>query len=669
MAVGVALSAWWTILYEIVVATDLPTQPVVLGWLVTAPLVAVPLARAHVERASGRAAVGGSDVVSDAKPRSEHVGTPRLLVAATVVGAAVTAGLLATSTGAVFEVGVVVGVVTSALVMAWLRVRSRTAQPQIPAGVVPAEPRPVGGRSALAGHADLIAGIVASGLAVGSMFVLRTSSDDVYYVNVSAWISEHGHVPLRDTLFGPQTLPSTYGGGFPIQSIEALSGALAGLLGLRAGAVVYLLVAPLCAFASIWVVWQLARAWSRHAALPTFGYAVGFVISGTGGAYRSYSIDGVWQGKSMAVAILMPLIWLYATRLARTRDRHWILMLALAGVAFVGLTSTASLLGLMIASAIALAAVLSRNGALLVGALALAVPPMAGGLAVLVLPGRVGGRSAIAQAPWAALHTAYGARPVLAAVTIAAVLLGPLVVKRTRAALLIWCSTVASLTVLMPGALTLLNAATQSGPVDWRLLLSTPVPVLLGLLAASATTWARRAAARSAVPQLAAGVVAVSIVATFGLAGTPLWASTPKLSTRPAWKVDPEAFTNVRALLATDPSRTGPMLLPPAEMGVLAVYTTRWFAVVPRELYLAGLDEPAQAAADRRTVLQLVAPHPGSITAVDVGDALHRLHVGTVCLRSSADAAARVVRMVGYSTFRPVGTLQCASWPGTTPSA
>lgn len=669
MAVGVALVAWWTVLYETVVATDLPTTPVVIGWLVTAPLVAAPLARAVVCRASGTAEVGGSDLVSGGKPRSEHIGAPKLLVAATVVGAAATAGLLATSAGGVFQAGVAVGVVTSALVMAWLRIRSRTARPQIPAGVVPAEPTPIGGRSAFARHSDLIVGIVACGLAVGSMFVLRISSDDVYYVNVSAWIGEHGHVPLRDTMFGPQILPSTYGGGFPIQSIEALIGAFAGLVGIRAGTVVYLLVAPLCAFASIWVLWQLALAWSRHSPLPAFGYSVAFVISGTGGAYRSYSIDGVWQGKSMAVAILMPLIWLYATRLARTRDPHWILMLALAGVAFVGLTSTGPLLGLMIASAIALAAVLSRNGALLVGAVALAVPPLMGGLAVLVLPGRVGGTEATAPAPWAALHAAYGAPPVLAGLTVAGVMLGPLFVRTTRGGRLIWCSAVLSLTVLMPGVLTLLNAATRSGPVDWRLLLSTPVPTVLGLFAASAARLARRAAARSAVQRLVAGVVAAGIVATFGLAGTPLWASTPKLSTRPAWKVDPVALTNVRALLATDPSRSGPMLLPPPEMGVLAVYTTRWFAVVPRELYLAGLDEPAQVTSDRRTLLRLVSPRPGSLTAADVGGALHRLDVTTVCLDASTGTAARAIRMVGYATFRPVGTLRCATWPGTTPAA
>jgi len=668
---GVALFAWWTLLYEVVVAIDLQTSPVVVAWLITAPLVVIPVARAHIRRATERAEA--AVCTERQRPRMtppDRVGHPKLLMAATVACAATSAVLLATTTGRLFEAGCVIGFLAMAVVMVNLRVRARAR----PGRAVKADSSPGIDRQASGRRAphDLIAVVVASALAAGSMFVLRTSADDVYYVNLSAWAADHGHVPLRDTMFGPQVLPSTYGGGFPIQSIEALIGALARLLGMRAGSVTYFIVTPLCGFASIWVLWQLARMWSRRKPLQTFGYSVAFVVIGTGGAYRSYSIDGVWQGKSIAVAILLPLIWLYATHLARTRDRHWILMLLLAGVAFVGLTSTAPLLGLMLGSAIAFAAVLLRNRALLVGALALVIPTIVGGLAIAILSRRLGGVAPMAPAPWSALHVAYGARPALAMLTIAAVMLAPLLVRGIQAAVLIWCSGVLSLAVLVPGVLTLLNATTRSGPVDWRLLLSPPAPTLIGLCAAAAAAWtyrlARRAfAGRVPAARVVAAATAVSLVATFALADIPVWALTVRIAPRPSWKVDPGALANVEAILATDPSRSGPLLLPAAEMGVLAMYTTRWFAVVPRASYLTGLDEAAGATADRRTLLQLVAARPGKLSAADVGAALRRLAVTTVCLDANAATAARVVRTAGYSTFRPIGTLQCSTWLSAPP--
>jgi len=653
----VAVFAWWTLLYEIVVAFDLPTRPVVVVWLVTAPLVAIPLMRANV-RATQRAERTSATVPTH--PRKlpvEHGRQRKLPVVAALACATASAALLATTTGNLFDVGCAIGLIAMAIIHR--QIRSRVDCP--PAGSGDSKPGPRLQLSTRRRPRDLIAALVAAGLAVVSMFLLRTSPDDVYYVNLSAWIAEHDHVPLRDTMFGPQLLPSTYGGGFPIRSIEAFSGALAGLLHVRAGTVSYLVIAPLCGFVSVWVLWQLARAWSRRRPLPVFTYSVLFVIGGTGGAYRSYSIDGVWQGKTMALAILMPLIWLYGTQLMRTRDRHWTLLLLLAGVTFVGLTSTAPLLGLVLAAAIALAATLTRSARVLGGGVALAVPVVVGGLAVALLSLRVGGTVPTAPTPWSALRVAYGPQPAELVLTLVALMLGALVVQDAQVALLIWCGTAVSLAVLLPGVLTFVNAATRSGPIDWRLLLGPSAPTLIGLGAAAVvTSTTRQFATRPRAARLVAAATAVSVVAAFAIVGTPVTASPRRFASRPTWKVDPAALADVRAILATDPSTAGPLLLPPADMSVLAMYTTHWFAVVPRGIYVSGLDEPTGATADRLALLNFVAGR-GGVSSQAVGAALRRLHVTMVCLQPQAAAAARVVRMTGYSQFVPVGSLLCST--------
>ena len=480
---ALAAFAWWTLLYEVMLAEGWPTTPVMVGWLVTAPFVAVPIARWNIEHA--RRAEDENWRVP-LRPISRPERKTMLLVAVAVVVCAV---LMGTTTHALFRVGWGIGIIGLLAVGHALR---RGAAPASPAGDVRADVAPNVPPSMRRTWDDVVAVVVSCGVAIASLFVVRTSSDDVYYVNLSTWIAEHGHIPLRDTMYGDQTYPSSYGGGFPLSSIEAQLGALARLFDVRAGTIAYLVVAPLCTFASMWVLWQLALLWSRRGPMPAFLFSVVFVLAGAGGGYRSYSTVRIWQGKVMAFAIVIPLIWIFATRLARTRDRHWAVLLSLAGVAFVGLTSTAALLGLTLACAIALAAVILMNRSLLWGVLALAVPALVSGTTVAVLSRSVGGATPTAPTAWAAVRAAYGAHPTMAIVTIAAVMVAPLLVRGTAAATLIWCSGVASLAVLTPGVLSFLNAVTGSGPVEWRLLLSPPAPTLIGLCAATGVAAATR---------------------------------------------------------------------------------------------------------------------------------------------------------------------------------
>lgn len=154
--------------------------------------------------------------------------------------------------------------------------------------------------------------------------------------------------------------------------------------------------------------------------------------------------------------------------------------------------------------------------------------------------------------------------------------------------------------------------------------------------------------------------VAVVVVCAFAVVGSPPWAASISLQPRPSWKVSVSALEDVRALVAANPSTAGPVLLPAAEMRVLAIYTTRWYAVVPRAFDLAGLVEPASTTTARLTLLQLVSMTQPNPSAAEVELALKTLNVTTVCLRPGDGAARRIVRATGYPAFEPIAGMRCS---------
>jgi len=674
MAAAVAAFAWWTILREVVLVTGSSTTPFVIAWLVTSPLIMVPVARWNRRSSASPDLPPASPDLPPASPdlpraSPEPPGTscggwvpPSRTTSLGIllcVGAA--AALLSTTGVLTFSLGWVLGLAALGLIGREIRLRTRAtgAGAEAPAIVAVTGSATGTGLSRRLHLQDGTAAIVSVGVAVMSLFERRGAGDDAYYVNLSTWTAEHGHIPLRDTMYGPEVYPSTYGGGYPLTSVETLFGALARLVHLQAGTMTYLIAAPICTFAFVWVLWQLATVCMRRQALPTFLFSVAFILVGSGGTWRSYP-SRIWEGKAIAVTVLVPLIWIFAIRLARTRDRHWTVLLFLAGISFVGLTSSASLLGLVLAGIIVVAGVLTRDPALRWGGVALAVAPAVSGV-VIALAGSVGGAHPATPTLWGSLRGAYGADPLIDAITIAALLLSPLVLRRS-AALLVWTAGLASLAVFTPGVLALVNALTRSGPVEWRLLLAPPIPTLIGACAATAVAVVSGAFGGGRVARYGTAAVAVAAVATVALAGTPLWGA--GTWQRPTWDVDPAQLANVRALMASGPSTAGPVLMPPGEMLVLAIATTQVFAVVPRAYDLPGLQEPPAETTARRLLLSLVSQGHKELPTADVQSALRLLHVQTVCLRPSAHKDRQTVQSLGFSAWRPIGALVCSTRTG-----
>ena len=233
---------------------------------------------------------------------------------------------------------------------------------------------------------------VMAGTGVLTAFVHLADTDDPYYLNRSVWVAERGNASLVDTMFSPEVFNSPYGGGVPIASIESLYGVIAHLTGTLAGTINYLVAAPLAACLAVLAMWRLARRWAPRRAFLVFAGAVAFLMLSGDSMLGNFWVVRIWQGKVIAVAMLMPFLWAYLVDAheARTRSRslgrdraalrrgHRLLR-ADAHRGGVGARDPGRGAGLAVAL---------RSSALAWGGLAVSIGPFVSGAAVVALVGR-----------------------------------------------------------------------------------------------------------------------------------------------------------------------------------------------------------------------------------------------------------------------------------------
>jgi hypothetical protein len=272
--------------------------------------------------------------------------------------------------------------------------------------------------------ADLLAAAVCVGLAVLASALHGSSGDDVYYVNRATWVAQHGTPTLRDTVFSAGELPTVYGGGLPLASVEAWQGAVAHVLGVQAPAFVFVWTVPVLAAGAGWATWRLVRTWAPRRAGLVLLLATAFTLFSAGTVVGRYHIGAIWEGKVAAVAVVIPLAWHHLTMLAiRPRRAHLLVLLAL-GTSFVGLTSSAALMAPVMAAAALLAAVLLRSGACAAGAGCFALAPLLAGVASAVGPG-VGGVAPTALPAGQVFVYLFGADTAMVALGVVGTVLGP----------------------------------------------------------------------------------------------------------------------------------------------------------------------------------------------------------------------------------------------------
>lgn len=623
--------AIWTLFYQVALATRMSVWTPAFVWLILAVVLLMGGAYRSV-RASRRASVPQPE-----GPSTASVDPPNrtlLLVVLGVLGLVVLAPSLGVAP-------VAAGAILLLLTGVWLRTRRDVVSEPVP---------PTGG------SADLVALGVSVGFSVLGAYLLKPDADDTHFVNRSAWVAERGVPALRDTLYGPEVLPSSYSGGFPMASIETLLGALAHLARVEAGTMVYLLALPVLAFLSAWATWRLVRAWAPRHALLAFLVAVVFILMSGDSTVGSYSLGRLWQGKALAFAFLTPLAWVYLSLLAERRRRETLLLLAACGISFVGLASTATLQVPMIAGPALLVALFLRDRLVALGAVLLVAAPVVSGVAVvLAAPFSVAGEAPVPIPVETAFGYMNGVASAMVAVSILGLVAGPLMVRRISAPF-VAAAVVAALAMVLPGMFGLANAVTGAGPVLWRMLLGVPTWVLVGLLVT-----VRAPHAGALVGRVVGGLVAAALALVALLAGTPQWSPDlgARLTSHPTWKVDQRALEDVRALDRVRASR-GTWLLPPLQMEVLPIQQTEHFPVVPRGFYLPGPevrpgDQLARSLLYQTVSVNGTAPLPA---LEETRHALDQLDVGLMCaMVEDAQLRARLVELSGRT--RRFAGLEC----------
>ena len=510
-----------------------------------------------------------------------------------------------------------------------------------------------------------VAAAITLGLAVFTMFVRNPNSDDIYYVNRAVWVAQHGTFPMRDTIFSPGVFPSTYGP--PVASIEGLLGSLAHLFGFGGATFGYLVAAPVFVTLAAWSLWRLVRAWAPRRLLLVFVVAILVSLWCATGTVGDFSYARIWQGKVLGICMVVPLAWVYLTRLARTTrraDQAWLMLLLLGlGVAFVGMSTTGVILApVMVGATLLAAVVLGRGGIRLAGgALLFAVGPVVTGVLVLLYTPQVRDIWQKTKPPGEAFVRVVGEDPWLVALLVVGLLVGPVLVRSREGRALAAAATLAVFAMLTHGVFGLVDAFTGAGPIDYRLLLISPVPALVGLLAAAPLPAALPALVRWPVVSAAAA----GLVALVTLTGTPVWSGSvgAGLTTHPTWKSHLFTLPDVRKVAAMHPG-PGPVLLPRGAMATMALLTTRTFAVVPRRFYLHGLPPEAGEVIARKVLLRVVHPTRKGLPPLRrVERALPAVHVSLACDYSDHVGAVSLLEQAGYVSPFSVGNLTCLRPP------
>jgi hypothetical protein len=487
-----------------------------------------------------------------------------------------------------------------------------------------------------------------AGLAVLSLFLVRSDADDTQYVRLSTWIAERGELPLRDFLFSDQAFPAIFYP--PLSSFEALAGVVARGTGVSAPGVVYLVVPPVASALAVLATWRLLRAWRVRMVGLALSTALVFLLMAAQDhrTLGNFFVGRMWQGKVVFLTVLVPLLFVLLLDYARRPARHRLLLLGAAGAAAVGLTSTgAFLVPLLAAGCLAPLALRARREAF-VGLAAVAAYPVG----ALVVTAAVGSRRAGAQALDLAAgdlaHFVLGSG-LFSFIAVCAVLLGPLVLGSRRGALMATGVVLVAFVVFAPGLPRLVWEVTGVGQVLWRVAWIVPVAALVGALATGLSARLRPRGLATAAPLLLCSVLVAS--------GAPVWED-GIVASKPSWKRFPTDLSEARRILAeTEP---GAVVLAPSPLtGTLVILSSDVTTVAPRRFYAEALEDVPESHGEERLLLQAAIEGRPPPDAAELARALRVVGVDLACAYESEPAALEALGAVGYEPAFAAGRVTC----------
>ncbi|WP_233196680.1 DUF6077 domain-containing protein [Verrucosispora sp. ts21] len=570
---------------------------------------------------------------------AQRWGTVLTLLVGTV--AAITAGLAGTPAGAGISwwvpgsAGLVAAV--GAVLLTWQTWR---ATPPTPTDV----PAPKAWQSV---YALLIAGLAA----VASLYLARSTPDDIYYVGRSVWVAERDIVPLNDFLFSENVLPAMASQP-PVASIEVFAGALARFFGIPAASATWYLLLPVLAVLAVLALWRLVQRWAPRRPVLAFTVAVTFLalVCGPDAALGTFHLPRLYQGKGMFVSAVVPLMWLYLTRWFDDRSKRNLVLIVALSITAIGLTTTAAIILPMLVGGAALMMLLVGRwkSALIAGVAALAYPVGAVVITQLLI-GTSANEAAADVNFYDAAHTYRRTFEIGIVGVIGGLALwcGPLLARRRTPALLAAGGALTLSVLLVPGVLEWLSAVTGISVVLWRVPWLLAVPALIGLLC---TVWLPT---RLRVVRAVVGVVlAAAMVTSFAVYAVPMWdeRSGVLVHEEPTWKIRPQRQAIAQFIIDLD-RPDGLVLAPASIMRTIPVMSSAPRVVLPRDFFLVEYDINSQFSQDRLLLTKFAngGPRVERPERDDVIAALQRLDVGTICFYSQNRYALRTGERAGYT--------------------
>ncbi|MBA2444491.1 MAG: hypothetical protein H0V49_04075 [Nocardioidaceae bacterium] len=624
--VTVVVLATWTVVYHVCLLLRLDVR-----WAVGLEVLALAgwgglSWRAYHRRAGSSQARELVEVAPDRTTRAEATTTDLVLIVTTVASGMAAAGLTAVngSWGAVAALWLI----AAAAGTVWAVLRLTRAGAADPPGH---EVEAVGPRRLT----DTVVALAwATALAVLSMFTLWPNPDDLYYVNLSQWVVDHGTFPLRDTIFSDLVFPMS--SWPPMASYDALMGTLARLVGVHAASVVYLFVPPVATFLSVLALWRLLRAWRVKAVGVALSVGLVFLLFDGGPGYAAPGnlfLIRLWQGKVILLCLLLPLLLVYALRYVERPTRVHAWWLFAGGAAAVGLTTSAMFLVPLVALAGAAPLILRQPGRALLGFAAMGVYPLAAGAVTVAVGGHSAdmfeSRGPVRFDPAWFGHEIFRDGP-LALIAVFAVLMGALLIPHPSARVTTGLLTFVTGVTFVPGVTHLSFDLVGLGPTLWRVSWVASIAALIGVLAARMATYRTRRSLQAAGP--------LALVLALVLFGLPIWSERNNVSLKqpPHWQRGPESI--VSAQQAIDAASPGDVILAPEELAItIDVLTTRVKTVAPRDYFMDYLrDEPGFHYAERLTLIEFTDRRIAGADEAEVARALTLLDVDLVCLPNQA---------------------------------
>lgn len=629
--------AAWTLLYDVGLAAHLGTTVLLVMWaLCIAAIIAVLV--------PFRAATVSQPAPEPVRlPKPPHVARRALAVVGVVLGIAAGIAVWLHRSGLPWVWTPLLGLASAVAAGAWL-LTGDTKRAHTPA---PDE-------ASLTG--SVLAACMASAAAIFSLYIVRPTPDDVYYVSRSVWTAQHGQIAVRDILFANQAF-KPIAGELPISSIEVLDGALARMLGIPAAAFTYDISLPVLTFIAVWAVWLLIRRWSPGRYTLCFIVAIVYLAwTGAGASFGAFHIGTMWEGKAAFVSIMVPLLYFYLTDWAEHRTWRRLALVIASGVAAAGLSSAAVIVVPLITAAVAIPLLFNRMFKEAFGTALSSVYPLGAGLVVAVSSALPPLQKIPFTGPtvWSWVMK-FG---VVGAVAGMALWAAPWIARREVPALITAGIAGLAAALMMPGVVGLLGDRFGISEVIWRVLWMVPGPVLVGLLAAVPVPFPKRFRATGRMLALIpAGVVAAALAVT----GIPVWShqNGATIAAHPSWKVDAGRLKLAREIVRTDHSH-GDILSTWQLMRTVPLLTTTIRVVNPRSYYLRILPAAsAQFIHDRRLLTKLASGNALPPSEEKVRAALTRVGVGYACVRHSNTSAIRLLEKAGFVGAARFGALRC----------